>query len=406
MNFTNFISNRILKSKSHRFSKPIVTISIISIALGVCVLILVFAITTGFRSEIQNKVIGFGSHIEISYFDNNESYQKIPIYKNSSFVTQIKQMPNVKNIQVYASKAGILKTKDEIEGIVLKGIDVDYDHSFFSKHLVKGEIIKLRDSTIVNDILISEITAKRLHLDTGSKLIIYFVQDPPRQRVFIVKGIYKTDMASFDERYAVCDLKIIQKLNDWNRDQIDGFEINVFDFNKLDITNDEINDLIPCNLNAQTIVSRNKSLIDWIGLFDQNMSVLLLLIIIVICISVISTQLTLILEQISTIGILKTLGCNHRNIRNIFLHISTLILIKGLLIGNAVGLFLCFIQNQWHIITLNPQNYYMSYVPIEIIGSHLLIINGLVVIVSLSVLIIPAYFVTRKIQIVDAIRYE
>jgi lipoprotein-releasing system permease protein len=159
MNFTNFISNRILKSKSHRFSKPIVTISIISIALGVCVLILVFAITTGFRSEIQNKVIGFGSHIEISYFDNNESYQKIPIYKNSSFVTQIKQMPNVKNIQVYASKAGILKTKDEIEGIVLKGIDVDYDHSFFSKHLVKGEIIKLRDSTIVNDILISEITA-------------------------------------------------------------------------------------------------------------------------------------------------------------------------------------------------------------------------------------------------------
>lgn len=406
MNFTNFISNRILKSKSHRFSKPIVTISIISIALGVCVLILVFAVTTGFRSEIQNKVIGFGSHIEISYFDNNESYQKIPIHKNSSFVFQIKQMPNVKNIQVYASKAGILKTEDEIEGIVLKGIDVDYDHLFFSKHLVKGEIIKLRDSAIVNDILISEITAKRLHLDTGSKLIIYFVQEPPRQRVFIVKGIYKTDMASFDERYAVCDLKIIQKLNDWNRDQIDGFEINVFDFNQLDITNDEINDLIPYNLNAQTIVSRNKSLFDWIGLFDQNISVLLILIIIVICISVISTQLTLILEQISTIGILKTLGCTHKNIRNIFLHISTLILIKGLLIGNAVGLFLCFIQNQWHIIKLNPQNYYMSYVPIEIIGTHLLIINGLVVIASVAVLIIPAYFVTRKIQIVDAIRYE
>lgn len=406
MKFSSFISSRILKSKSHRFSKPIVNISIISIALGVCVLILVFAITAGFRKEIQDKVIGFGSHIEITYFDNNESYQKVPIDKNSSYVSQIQGLPNVKSIHTYAMKAGIVKTESEIEGIVLKGVDDGYDFSFFQKHLVKGELLHIHDSNTVNDILISETIAIRLHLDTGSKLLIYFVQDPPRQRIFKVKGIYKTDMTSYDETFALCDLKHIQKLNDWTRDQIDGFEITLYDFDQLEKTNDEINAMIPYDLIAQTIISRNKNLFDWIGLFDQNILILLILIIIVICISVVSTQLTLILEQISTIGILKTLGCNHTTIRNIFLNISGSILLKGLLAGNSIGLFLCFMQHQFHVIKLNPQNYFMPYVTIEVVWYHLVMINVFVLLASLLVLIFPAYFVTRKIQIVDSIRFK
>ncbi len=405
MSFNNFISKKIRKSKDQRFSKPIVSISIVSVALGVCVLILVFAVTTGFRREIQNKIIGFGSHIEVTYFDNNESYQKVPIEKHPGFYNEIKALPNVKSMDAFAMKAGIIKAENEIETIVLKGIDEKYKLDFFKKHIVKGKIIHLSDSLTSNEILISQTTADRLHLDIGNKMLIYFVQDPPRQRVFKISGIYKTDMSTYDQTIALCDLKHIQKLNEWNNQQIDGFEITLNDFSQLDATNDAINNIIPYNLISKTIVARNKEIFDWIGLFDQNILVLLILILIVICISVISTQLTLILEQISTIGVLKTMGCSSLNISSIFIYISSHILIKGMLIGNGIGLSICWLQNKYHLISLNPENYYMSYVPIDVEWTHLLLINGIVCAISLIVLLFPAYFVTKKIQIIDAIQF-
>ena len=405
MSFSNFISKKIRKSKDHRFSKPIVFISIVSVALGVCVLILVFAVTTGFRSKIQEKVIGFGSHIEITYYDNNESYQKHPIEKNPVFLNQIKTLPNVKSMDAFAMKAGIIKTENEIEPIVLKGVEEDYNLDFFKKNLVKGKVFKLVDTLTSNEILISKTIADRLHLDINSKIFLYFVQDPPRQRVFKIIGIYKTDMTNFDKTIAICDLKHIQKLNDWTNNQVDGFEISLHNFNQLNTTNDAINNIIPYDLISKTVVTRNKEIFDWIGLFDQNILVLLILVIIVICISVISTQLTLILEQISTIGILKTMGCNILIIRNIFVNISINILMKGLLIGNGIGLLICFIQHKFHLFTLNPENYYMSYIPIDVRWTHLLLVNSIVIATSLTILLLSAYFVTKKIQIVDSIRF-
>ncbi len=406
MNLSNYISRNISTQTKDRFSKPIVYISIISVALGVSVLILVFAITSGFRKEIENKVIGFGSHIEISFFDDNASYQKTPIEKNAAFLTQIKKLDNVKKIQAYALKAGIIKTSDEIEGIVLKGLDTHYDVSFFQTHLVRGKVLHLTDTSTSNEAIISESLANKLHLDTGSRMLVYFVQDPPRQRMFRVCGIYKSELSSFDQTYALCDLKHIQKLNDWNEHQIDGFEILLHDFSQLEKTNTLINQIIPFHLISQTIVTRNQDLFNWIGLFDQNIIVLLVLIIIVISISVISTQLTLMLEQIPTIGILKTLGCTNQHIRNIFLHISSRILIKGLIIGNAIGLILCLIQKHFHLIKLNPDNYYMSHVPIDIVWYHPVLINILIITISLFMLSFPTYFVGRKINITDSIRLE
>lgn len=406
MNLSSYISKKIRTNKSNRFSKPIVNISIISIALGVSVLILVFAITAGFRKEIENKVIGFGSHIEIAYFDDNVSYQKTPVQKNASYLSQIKKLDNVKKVQPFALKAGIIKTSDQIEGIALKGLDTNYDLSFFKHHLIKGNLLALNDSSTSNEILISQALSDKLLLDTGNKMLLYFVQDPPRQRVFKVCGIYKTDLSSFDKTYALCDLKHIQKLNDWDVNQVDGFEILLKDFDLLEQTNTQINDIIPFYLLSQTIIDKNKDLFNWIGLFDQNILVLLILIIIVISVSVISTQLTLMLEQIPTIGILKTLGCNHRHIRDIFLHISNVILLKGLLLGNAIGFLLCFIQKQFHFVRLNPDNYFMSYVPIEVVWYHPLLINALIIVISLFLLTFSAFFVSKKNKITESIRLE
>ncbi len=406
MGFSNLISKKIIKNRDSRFSKPIVVISIVSVALGVSVLLLVFAITTGFRKEIRNKIIGFGSHIEINYFDNNESYQKYPIDKQSPFLQEIRALDNVSNIQSYAMKAGIVKVENEIEGIALKGVGEDYDLEFFRKKLQRGRLLNINDSVTSNEVLISQTTADRLHIDTGSKMLFYFVQDPPRQRVLHVVGVYKTDMANYDKTIAFCDIKHIQKLNDWTSNQIDGFEIILSDFNKLEETTDAINAIIPYNLLARSVVERNKDIFNWIGLFDQNILVILILVIIVICISLVSTQLTIILEQISTIGILKTMGCNNVNIRDIFVNISRNILIKGMIIGNVVGLSLCYLQYKYHLIALDAINYYMSYVPISLEWQHVLLVNAIVLLISLFTLLFPAYFVARKIQIIDAIRFS
>ncbi len=406
MNLSRFISNKIQKNKSQRFSKPVVVISTISVALGVCVLILVFAITTGFRQEIQNKIVGFGSHIEITYYDDNESYQKKPIEKSPVFLDEIEALPNVDFVQPFAMKAGIIKMKDEIDAVVLKGVDKEYNLSFFEKHLVQGRNIHISDSVSSNEILLSETIANRLQLKIDDKMVVYFVQEPPRQRVFKVTGIYKTDLSNYDQTIAICDIKHIQKLNDWTNEQIEGFEIVLHDFNQLNKTNEAINDIIPYDLISKTIINRNKEIFDWIGLFDQNVLVLLILVVIVICISIISTQLTLMLEQISTIGILKTIGCNELTIRNVFVHISTNILLKGMLIGNGIGLILCFLQSKLHFISLNPENYYMSYVPIDVRWEHLLLTNGVVGIISVCILLLPAYYVTKKVQVVDSIRFS
>ncbi|NLJ82955.1 MAG: ABC transporter permease, partial [Bacteroidales bacterium] len=225
MNLSRFISNKIQKNKSQRFSKPVVVISTISVALGVCVLILVFAITTGFRQEIQNKIVGFGSHIEITYYDDNESYQKKPIEKSPVFLDEIKALPNVDFVQPFAMKAGIIKMKDEIDAVVLKGVDKGYNLSFFEKHLVQGRNIHISDSVSSNEVLLSETIANRLQLKIDDKMVVYFVQEPPRQRVFKITGIYKTDLSNYDQTIAICDIKHIQKLNDWTNEQIEGFEI-------------------------------------------------------------------------------------------------------------------------------------------------------------------------------------
>ena len=406
MNFSFYLSQKLVPKDGRRVSKPVVAVSIVTMALGVCILLLTFAITTGFRNEIRNKVIGFGSHIEIAHFDNNNSYESSPVFVVSEMIDAIKQINGVVNIQAFTSKAGIVKTESEVEGVVFKGIDPDYDSLFFVKNMVKGNFLTLSDSTTSNDVLLSETLAKKLQLDTGQKFTAFFIQNPVRQRAFTIKGIYNTGLSTYDKTIILCDIKHLQKLNDWKSDCVGGLEVLIDDFDKIDLLNETVSDVLPYNLRATTIIDRNRDIFDWIRLFDQNVFILVILVVIISGVSLISTQLILSLEHISTIGLLKALGCTTSTIRNVFLFLSAKILIIGLLVGNAVGLLLCWLQNQFHLITLNPDNYYVSYIPIDVQWLHVVLINIGAVLVSFAVLIIPAHFVARRTSAINALRMD
>ena len=404
MNIGFFLSKKLIPRDSQRISKPIITVSVVSVALGVIILILAFAITTGFKNEIKEKMVGFGSHIEISYFDNNQSYENTPIEKDLNVYQQIAELNHVVGVHPFAMKAGIVRGEEDIEGVVFKGIEKKAPSSFFEKHLQKGHFIRFDDSSTSNQILISELLANKLFLDTGQRLLAYFVQNPVRQRMFSIAGIYNTGLGKYDKNVILCDIAHIQKLNDWHPNQVSGIEVLIDDFEQLKIINQQINDMLPPDLLASTIEERNRDIFEWIGMFNQNVYILIILIIIVTTVSLISTQLTISLEHIPTIGILKTLGCTNTVIRNVFLYISAKILAIGLFLGNAIALILCLIQDKYHIIGLNPDNYYVSFVPVEVNFWHVLFINLGVIVISIGILVIPSFFVAKNTKTIDALR--
>lgn len=403
MNTNRYIAHKILPRKGKHFSKLVIRISITSVAMGICVMIWSFAITGGFQKEIRDKVIGFGSHIEIHYFDNNFSYEKKPISLNALKLNEIENLPEVRKVQACAYKAGILQTDEEIEGVVFKGIDASYDPDFFREHLVRGHFPDYAEDSLSNDIVISESIAEKLQLDTGQKIRAYFVQDPVRQRSFRITGIYNTGLASFDQAYIICPLRHIQKLNGWTKDSVNTLEILLNDFDQLEASTESVNAILPYNLVAENTKELHRDMFDWISLFDQNVLILVILITIVVCITLISTQLTLILEQIPTIGILQTLGCSPKDIRKVFLYISGRILLKGILIGNCIAILVCFIQQRTHLLHLDPKNYFMDYVPMMCQWQHVVGINVFILVVCIGILILPTYYITRHIRTVDAI---
>ena len=406
MNLSFFLSQKLIPENSKRISKPVVNIAVVGVALGICILLLTFAITTGFRNEIRNKVIGFGSHIEVAHFDNNYSYESSPVFIDTNWIASLEQIEGVVHIQPFTFKAGIVKTESEVEGVVFKGIDSNYDSLFFVKNLVKGTFITLSDTAVSNDVIISEILAKKLQLDIGQKFTAFFIQQPVRQRMFTIKGIYNTGLGVYDKTHIVCDMAHLQKLNDWQSDCVGGLEILIDDFNQIDRINDRISDVLPYNLLSTTIIDRNRDIFSWIRLFDQNVFILVFLVVIISSVSLISTQLILSLEHITTIGLLKALGCTTFAIRNVFLFLSARILSRGLLLGNAVGLLFCFLQSRLHLVALNPDNYYVSYVPIDVEWLQVVLINLAAVLISFAVLIIPAHLVARRTSAINALRMD
>ncbi|MBL4624351.1 MAG: ABC transporter permease [Flavobacteriales bacterium] len=407
MNFELFIAKKIIKANNpdSKGTRPIINIATASISLGIAVMIISIAIVTGFQDQIRNKVIGFGSHIQITSYDINNSVESSPISKQQRFYPHLDTVNGVKHIQYYATKAGILRTENDIHGVILKGIGTDFDWSFFSNKMIDGSIIQLSDTTKSNGIIISKTIAQQLKLKVGDKATAHFVQDPPRARRFTVNGIYESGMDKFDNSFILVDIQHIQKLNNWTSNQVSGFEVILDSYSELANMDDVIFNHIGYELRTSKITERNQEIFSWLKLLDKNVYIILILMVLVAGINMISALLILILERTNMIGMLKALGAENWSVQKIFLYNAAYLVGKGLLFGNILGLGLCFIQLKFNVIKLPQESYYIDSVPINIDIFYTLLINCGTFALCLIMLLIPSYIVT-KITPVKSIKFN
>jgi len=406
MNTEQFIARRLIKGGPGSFSAPVIRIAITSVALGLAVMIVSVAIVTGFQRQVREKIVGFGSHIQIAKFDSNNSFEFEPISKNQPFYHKLEKTEGIKNIQVFATKAGIIKTSDQIQGVVFKGVGSDFDFAFFNDKLVSGKLFSTTDSTASTSVIISKNLADLLKIKIGDPLRMYFIIDNlARARRFNVSGIYNTGLAEFDLKFIFGDIRQIQKLNSWNSDMVSGFDVYVNDFNELDKMGKVVYKEAGYDLNARTIRELYPQMFDWLDLQDMNVIIILVLMVLVSGMAMISTLLILILERTNMIGVLKALGARNLIIRRIFLYNAMYIIGKGLLYGNIAGIAICILQKQFSIISLPQESYFMSVVPINLDIIHLLLLNAGTLAACTLMLLLPSFIVTR-ISPVKAIRFD
>jgi len=400
------LSNTLLKSEQNNYAKPIVKITIAGVALGVTLMLLALFITAGYKNVIREKLVSFGGHIRISSIEENYSFDLIPFDRNKPFVSELRKNPHIQNIQFYATKVGILKTRDQVEGVVLMGIDSTFSWKTFYPHIVNGNQLVYSSDSVSNKILISKMLSSKLKLNMGDKVGAYFVQDPPRQRSFVVEGIYETQLPEVDAKYILTDIRHVQRLNDWEPNQVSGIELIINNYHRLDEMGMKIHREIPYELKAETIKQLYPSIFDWMVLFDTNAIVLLIITIFVCIITMVSTFFIIVLEQTKNIGILITMGLNHKQTMKLFLIIASKLILRGLLIGNTIALIISILQIAFHLIPLNPDTYFVSYIPITISVVTLIWVNLLVFASCLLALLLPAYYISKRISPIEAIRFD
>jgi lipoprotein-releasing system permease protein len=396
VNTALFIARHLWSERGRKsFTGIIRVIAILSISLGLGVMIIAMAVVTGFQSEIRNKVIGFGSHIQISNFDFNLTAENNPINKNQDFIDNILSTDGIRHVQMFATKAGILKTEEDIHGVVLKGVGSEYDWTFFTRHLISGQLPDFTSDTRSDEIMISGTIARLLKLNSGDDVFMYFIQDPPRIRRFSIASIYDTGLEELDRIYILGDIRHVQRLNDWSDDLIGGFEILVDDYKDIPRLHREVFEYIPYDLDAKSIRQVYPQIFDWLALLDMNVIVILSLMLLVAAINMIT----------NLIGILKALGSPNLLVRRVFLYSAAFLIVKGLIFGNILGLTFSWLQHRFGIIKLSQESYYVSEVPINIVWSHILLLNLGTFTICMAMLVIPSMIVTR-ISPVKAISFR
>jgi len=389
--------------RKKNISGPVVAIAIAGIALGLAVMILSASVVTGFKREIRNKVIGFGSHINLINFDSNISYESTPVRKDQPFLEDLMLIPGVRHIQPFATKAGIIKTRDDdIQGVVLKGISRDFDWSFFDRNMLEGERFTVTDTSTSNKAVISGSIASLLRLNVGDDFAMYFVQDPPRVRRLTVSGIYETGLEDLDKLFVLADIKHIQRLNDWEEDQVSGYEILLHNYDNLDRITRQVDDLAGYiftedlqRLRVVSIRDKYPQFFDWLELLDMNVWVILTLMVIVAGFNMVSGLLILILERTSMIGILKALGLGNNGLRKIFLYQSAFLIAKGLLWGNLIGIGIALLQKYTGLVRLDQASYFIATVPVNLRLIHILLLNAGTMIITVAMLMVPSYIIGR-----------
>lgn len=406
MKFERFISKRFLPRDRNSYSGPLVAIATCSIALGVVVMILSVCILRGFQNEIRQKVVGFGSHIVIHTYNNGGEAEAQPVSTLRPEVERIRQVPGVRRTQFFAEKGGMIKTPDQIHGIIFKGVDSQFDSSFFASNMQEGRLFTFPDDRPSNEIILSRTVADKLRLHIGDKVRTYFWQDDTyRARAFEVCGIYKTDLAEFDEHYLVGDLRQVQKLNNWDSTLVDGYEVLVDDFNRLDATAQLLLEVLGYDLTLTTIVEQNPALFSWLELLDSNIVLIIGIMMLVCVVSIISALLIMIFEKTSTIGLLKAMGADNASVRRIFLHKSASIIGKGILIGDAVALLLCWLQLRFRFLSLDSESYSMDAVPIALDGWTFVAVSLGTLAVCLAALLIPTAYIS-KVEPAKTIKFD
>ncbi len=405
MNFELFFAKKIIKGEKNSFSKPIIRISIVAIALGIAMMTLSLSIVQGFQAEIEKKVSGFGAHIQISTYDSRGLLENKAISKNREFVPKLLSIPGINHIQTSANKAAILQFNENNYGVIMKGVGMDYKWTFFEQYIVEGKIPTLDSNKKSTEILISSTIANKLKLKIGDDVLAYFVQQPPRTRKFTICGIYNTGLGEMDEQMILGDIQQIQKINGWDNHQIGGFEILVDDIEEVERLDEEVYEVIDYDLSSISIKDARPDIFNWLELQDINVIIIISLLVLVCGIDMISALLILILERTNMIGILKALGARSNSIRKIFLYNATYLILMGMFWGNLIGIGVSFLQLKFGFLSLPQEAYFIDKVPIQFNAANLILLNLGTLVCCFLMLVIPSGLIAR-ITPIKAIRFE
>ena len=418
MNLEFFIAKRIHFQKQQgekRASSPAIKIAIVGVAVGLCAIILSVSIIIGFKNTVRDKIVGFGSHIQVTNLETKSSYKSLPLYVDDELRSDLVSRPNIEYLSVYAEKGGIIKTDSAFQGVMLKGVGEDFRWNFFEQNIIEGSILTKGDS-IQNRAIISKYIADKLHLEVGDDFLIYFVEpeeERPRVRKLEIQGIYRSDFENYDKMFVLTNLELVQKLNGWkDENMVSGIELLVDDFDNLDEIREDLfidlmskQDKLGSTLFTQSIKEVEPMIFEWLGLLDMNVVVIVVLMLAISAFTMISGLLIIILERTNMIGVLKTLGARDDSVRRTFLYVSSFLVLKGMLIGNVIALVIIFVQNEFGLIKLDPATYYTAEVPVDVNWLYILLLNVGTFLVSILTMVGPSYIIA-KISPAKSIRYE
>ena len=409
MRFPIYFSKKIAFSKDNKnnLSRVIVFIGRLSVALGIIVSLITVSTGLGSKKAIKNRMADFSGHISVKSTRSNSSYNSSVLNKEGLDIPKIKAMDEVEGTQSYATVTGILRTEDNFDGIILKGVAKDFDAERFQNFMVAGEIPKFTEEGYNNQVILSEKIASDLHLKPKDSIVAIFSKEDqqPIYRKFEISGIYKTDIKMIDDLFVIGDINHVRKIQDMEKTDVGGLDIFLKDTDNIDEVFPKIESMIGFKNYAEKATDKYPQIVDWINIFDTNIGLIITIMLIVVVINIIMVLLILIIERTNSIGMLKTLGATNRQIRAIFINYTLLIMVPGLLIGNVIGLGLLLMQRFFGFIKLNPENYYVSTVPVDLNPVYILAISLGILLVSAFALILPSYLIS-KISPVKAIKYN
>jgi len=406
LNLSYFISKRISKQSGEGFSSTIHKIAVASIGIGLGAAIVSFLIMRGFQDTVKNKIYSFSGHMLVTKFTMNNSMEETPMDINIDLFRNYSVYPGVRHAQEFAHKAGLIKTDDEVLGVVLKGVGKSYDSTVFQDNMVAGRFLHLPDSGYANEVMLSSVIARKIKAEVGNQVIVHFFQNPPRFRRLNVVGIYETNLSEyFDGKIIIGDIRLIARLNEWADSVAGGIELFAYDVNRIEDIALSIGETIDFDQNVQPVSDKYIQVFEWLHLLSRQVNILLGVILTVVCVNMISVILILVMERTQMIGMLKALGATNRVIRNVFVYNGVNLVIKGLLLGNLIGLGFCFLQDRFKWIKLNPQDYYMSFVPISWHWEMVLVLNLLTFAIVTIVLLLPTAIIA-SINPIKAIRFD